>query len=94
MGIGFFPLYLIDLEFSNFLREFQDVFTNEIPRELPPKRGLDDHTIDLIPCSSPPNKPPYPVSQAQQEEIMRQVNELVENGMVRPSSSPFVPPFY
>ncbi|MCO5613170.1 hypothetical protein L7F22_067446 [Adiantum nelumboides] len=50
-------------------------------RQLPPKRGDDDHTIELIPGSSPPNKPPYRVSQAQQEEIMRQVNELVEKGM-------------
>ncbi|MCO5546948.1 hypothetical protein L7F22_000387 [Adiantum nelumboides] len=46
----------------------------------------------LITGNSPPNKPPYRVSQAQQEEIMRQVNELVEKGMVRPSSSPFCSP--
>ncbi|MCO5612738.1 hypothetical protein L7F22_067007 [Adiantum nelumboides] len=65
---------------------------DDIPRELPPKRGDDDHMIELIPGSSPPNKPPYRVSQAQQEEIMRQVNELVEKGMVRPSSSPFCSP--
>ncbi|MCO5615035.1 hypothetical protein L7F22_069323 [Adiantum nelumboides] len=56
------------------------------------KRGDDDHAIELIPGSSPPNKPPYRVSQAQQEETMRQVNELVEKGMVRPSSSPFCSP--
>ncbi|MCO5582972.1 hypothetical protein L7F22_036877 [Adiantum nelumboides] len=66
--------------------------SNDIPGELPPKRGDDDHMIELIPGSSPPNKPPYRVSQAQQEEIMRQVNELVEKGMVRPSSSPFCSP--
>ncbi|MCO5606955.1 hypothetical protein L7F22_061146 [Adiantum nelumboides] len=78
-----------DLELSKFLNQFQDVFINDIPEELPPKRGDDDHAIELIPGSSPPNKPPYRVSQAQQEEIMRQVNELVEKGMVRPSSSPF-----
>ena len=48
-----------DLELSNFLREFQDVFTNDIHKELPPKRGQDDHTIDLIHGSSPPNKLPY-----------------------------------
>ncbi|MCO5596537.1 hypothetical protein L7F22_050602 [Adiantum nelumboides] len=79
----------VDLELSNFLNEFQDVFIDDIPGELPPKRGDDDHMIELIPGSSPPNKPPYRVSQAQQEEIMKQVNELVEKGMVRPSSSPF-----
>ncbi|MCO5572400.1 hypothetical protein L7F22_026154 [Adiantum nelumboides] len=68
-----------DLELSKFLNQFQDVF-------------IDDHAIELILGSSPPNKPPYRVSQAQQEEIMRQVNELVEKGMVRPSSSPFCSP--
>ncbi|MCO5592420.1 hypothetical protein L7F22_046423 [Adiantum nelumboides] len=82
----------VDLELSNFLNQFQDVFIDDIPGELPPKRGDDDHMIELIPGSSPPNKPPYRVSQAQQEEIMRQVNELVEKGMVRPSSSPFCSP--
>ncbi|MCO5608354.1 hypothetical protein L7F22_062562 [Adiantum nelumboides] len=81
-----------DLELSKFLNQFQDVFIDDIPGELPPKRGDDDHAIELIPGSSPPNNPPYRVSQAQQEEIMRQVNELVENGMVRPSSSPFCSP--
>ncbi|MCO5603583.1 hypothetical protein L7F22_057734 [Adiantum nelumboides] len=78
-----------DLELSNFLYQFQDVFIDDIPRELLPKRGDDDHMIELMPRSSPLNKPPYRVSQAHQEEIMRQVNELVEKGMVRPSSSPF-----
>ncbi|MCO5596997.1 hypothetical protein L7F22_051069 [Adiantum nelumboides] len=82
----------VDLELSNFLNQFQDVFIDDIPGELPPKKGDDDHMIELIPGSSPPNKPPYRVSQAQQEEIMRQVNELVEKGMVRPSSSPFCSP--
>ncbi|MCO5570333.1 hypothetical protein L7F22_024052 [Adiantum nelumboides] len=81
-----------DLELSKFLNQFQDVFIDDIPGELPPKRGDDDHTIELIPGCSPPNKPPYRVSQAQQEEIMRQVNELVEKEMVRPSSSPFYSP--
>ncbi|MCO5592055.1 hypothetical protein L7F22_046049 [Adiantum nelumboides] len=82
----------VDLELSNFLNQFQDVFIDDIPGELPPKRGDDDHMIELIPRSSPPNKPSYRVSQAQQEEIMRQVNEMVEKGMVRPSSSPFCSP--
>ncbi|MCO5555202.1 hypothetical protein L7F22_008745 [Adiantum nelumboides] len=70
-----------DLGLSNFLNQFRDVFIDDIPRELPPKQGDDDHVIKLLPVSSPPNKPPYRVSQAQQEEITRQVNELVEKGM-------------
>ena len=60
--------------------------------EIPPSREEDDHPIDLIPRSSPPNKPPYRVSWAQQEEIRRQVQELVEKGMARPSLSQFCSP--
>ncbi|MCO5579770.1 hypothetical protein L7F22_033632 [Adiantum nelumboides] len=72
----------VDLELSNFLNQFQDVFIDDIPRELPPKRGDDDHMIEFIPGSSPPNKPPYRILQVQQEEIMKQVNELVEKEMM------------
>ncbi|MCO5570274.1 hypothetical protein L7F22_023993 [Adiantum nelumboides] len=57
---------------------------NEIPKELPPSHGEDDHKIELIPGSSPPNRPPYRVSYAQQEEILTQVNELLEKGLPVP----------
>ncbi|MCO5564442.1 hypothetical protein L7F22_018103 [Adiantum nelumboides] len=69
------------LELFKFLNQFQDVFIEDIPGELPPKQGDDDHAIEPLQGSSPPNKPPYRVSQAQQEEIMKQVNKLVEKGM-------------
>ena len=79
---------------QQFLNSFKDCFADEIPKELPPTRGEDDHKIELIPGSSPPNRPPYRVSYAQQEEILTQVNELVEKGLVRPSSSPFCSPVF
>ncbi|MCO5581154.1 hypothetical protein L7F22_035032 [Adiantum nelumboides] len=63
---------------QEFLNSFKDCFVDEIPKELPPSRGEDDHKIELIPGSSPPNSPPYRVSYAQQEEILTQVNELLE----------------
>ena len=52
-----------ELDLSNFLSQYQDVFTDDIPAVLPPKRGDDDHMIELLPGSSPPNKAPYRVSQ-------------------------------
>ncbi|MCO5601487.1 hypothetical protein L7F22_055608 [Adiantum nelumboides] len=58
---------------------------------LPPER-LKDHAIDLVPGDSPPNRPPYRVSAAQQKEIMSQVGELLEKGLIQPNSSPFCPP--
>ncbi|MCO5546964.1 hypothetical protein L7F22_000403 [Adiantum nelumboides] len=72
---------LKDNDLHSFLNEHAELFIDDFLSELPPKRGDDDHRIDLIPGSSPPNKPPYRVSQAQQEEIMSQVNELVQKGM-------------
>ncbi|MCO5573570.1 hypothetical protein L7F22_027342 [Adiantum nelumboides] len=77
---------------QEFLNSFKDCFADEIPNDLPPSRGEDDHKIELITGSSPLNRPPYRVSYAQQEEILMQVNELLEKGLVRPSSSPFCSP--
>ncbi|MCO5570060.1 hypothetical protein L7F22_023774 [Adiantum nelumboides] len=82
----------VDNDLHSFLNEHAELFIADIPDELPPRRGDDDHRINLIPRSSPSNKPPYRVSQAQQEEIMSQVIELVQKGMVRPGSSPFCSP--
>ena len=76
----------------NFLKGYKDCFSTELPDELPPMRGDDDHRIDLIPGSSTPNRAPYLVSYAQQEEILTEVNELLEKGMIDPSSSPFCSP--
>ncbi|MCO5585699.1 hypothetical protein L7F22_039635 [Adiantum nelumboides] len=47
------------------LNEFQNVFTDDNASELPPTKGQDDHTKELLPGSSPLNKLPYRVSQAQ-----------------------------
>ena len=76
----------------NYLKQYKDCFSDELPFEVPPVRNEDDHRIDLSPGSAPPNRPPYRVSRAQQEEIMTQVQELLEKGLVRPSSSPFCSP--
>ena len=47
---------------SKLLQEFKDIFTDDIPNEMPPSCGPDDHSIEVLPRSSPPNKPPYRVS--------------------------------
>ncbi|MCO5583560.1 hypothetical protein L7F22_037471 [Adiantum nelumboides] len=62
---------------QEFLNSFKDCFADEIPKELPPSRGEDDHKIELILGSSPPNRPPYRVSNAQQEEILRATRKRV-----------------
>ncbi|MCO5572079.1 hypothetical protein L7F22_025830 [Adiantum nelumboides] len=74
-----------------FLSSFNDCFTTELPTGLPPSRQ-EDHKIDQVPGSAAPNQTPYRVSASQQEEILSQVNELLEKGLIRPSSSPYCSP--
>ncbi|MCO5587194.1 hypothetical protein L7F22_041141 [Adiantum nelumboides] len=49
----------VDNDLHSFLNERAKFFIDDIPSKLPPRRGDDDHRIDLIPVSSPLNKPPY-----------------------------------
>ena len=49
---------------QEFLETFKEYFADEITKEVPPLRGEDDHKIDLILGTSPPNRPPYRVSYA------------------------------
>ncbi|MCO5588577.1 hypothetical protein L7F22_042534 [Adiantum nelumboides] len=79
-------LSVLDKERSMFLQQYSDCFSDSLPSQLPPER-LEDHAIDLVPCSSPPNRPPYRVSAAQQKEIMSQVEELLGKGLIQPSLS-------
>ncbi|MCO5591229.1 hypothetical protein L7F22_045210 [Adiantum nelumboides] len=78
----------LDVSRRAFFNEYADCFSEALPGQLPPERPKD-HSIDLIPSSAAPNKPPYRVNAAQQEEIMTQVNELLQKGHIQPSSSPF-----
>ncbi|MCO5592344.1 hypothetical protein L7F22_046345 [Adiantum nelumboides] len=84
-------LSLLIKERSMLLQQYSDCFSHSLPSQLPPERP-EDHAIDLVPGSSPPNRPPYRVSAAQQKEIMSQVEELLEKGLIQPSSSPFCSP--
>jgi hypothetical protein len=72
------------------LRDFKDVFADEIP-ELPPRREID-FSIDLIPGSSPVSKAPYKMSIPELTELKIQIQELLDKGYIRPSVSPWGAP--
>jgi hypothetical protein len=73
------------------LEEFSYVFPEELPKGLPPIRGIE-HQIDLVPGASLPNQPAYRCNPEEAKEIQRQVGELFEKGYVRESLSPcFMP---
>uniref|UniRef100_A0A2N9EJL2 Integrase catalytic domain-containing protein n=1 Tax=Fagus sylvatica TaxID=28930 RepID=A0A2N9EJL2_FAGSY len=74
-----------------FLKEFSDVVPEEIPHSLPHMKDMR-HCIDLVLGSMLPNKPAYRLNPKEHEELQRQVEELIEKGLVRESMSPCAVP--
>ena len=73
------------------LEEYRDIFPDKLPYGPPPKRVID-HEIETILGSAPPHKSPYKLSSAELDEMKRQIDTLLEQGWIRPSSSPYGAP--
>jgi hypothetical protein len=66
----------------NVLQEYEDVFLDEVPLGLPPKRGIE-HQIDLVPGASLPNRAAYLTNPEETKEILQQAEELIKKGMCK-----------
>ena len=72
------------------VREFLDVFPDELPG-LPPAREIE-FEIELMPGTRPISIPPYRMAPAELKELKEQLQELVDKGFIRPSTSPWGAP--
>ena len=66
----------VPIEIKRFLEEYKEILTKDILDGLPPMRSIS-HCMDLIPRESFPNKEPYRLTPSENEELNRQVQELL-----------------
>lgn len=76
-------------ELVALLQTYQSVF--HTPQGLPPPRD-QDHAIPLIEGSQPVNVRPYKYPHSQKEQIEKMVQEMLDQGIIQPSTSPFSSP--
>ena len=70
--------------------EYKDIFLDELPR-LPPYRDVD-FTNELHPGTSPIFMTPHKMAPAELGELKVQLQELLDRGFIRPSTSPLGAP--
>lgn len=79
----------IDPSLHTILSKYMSVFQS--PTGLPPRRN-QDHTIPLLPGSTPVKVKPYRYAHSQKSQIEKMVSEMLQQGIIQPSSSPFSSP--
>jgi hypothetical protein len=67
--------------------EYADVFLNELPG-MPPDRDIE-FAIELQPGTTPISKRPYWMPPIELAELKKQLQELLDKGFIRPSTSPW-----
>ncbi|GJR74552.1 putative reverse transcriptase domain-containing protein [Tanacetum coccineum] len=78
------------LEDIPVVREFPEVFPEDLPG-LPPVRQVE-FQIDLIPGAAPVARAPYRLAPSEMQELSNQLQELADQGFIRPSTLPWGAP--
>ena len=79
-----------DLDLPPVVCEYVDVFPDELPG-LPPQRVVD-FSIELQPGTSPISMTPHRMAPVELQELRVQLQELLDKGFIRPSTSPWGAP--
>nr|GEY02517.1 putative reverse transcriptase domain-containing protein [Tanacetum cinerariifolium] len=78
------------LEDAPIVRDFPKVFPEDLPG-IPPTRQVE-FQIDLIPGDVPVARAPYQLALSEMKELSKQLQELSDKGVIRPSCSPWGAP--
>ncbi|GJS68097.1 putative reverse transcriptase domain-containing protein [Tanacetum coccineum] len=78
------------LEDVPIVQEFPKVFPEDLPG-IPPTRQVE-FQIDLVPGATPVARAPYRLAPSEMKELAEQLQERMDKGFIRPSSSPWGAP--
>jgi hypothetical protein len=81
-----------DAQLQGILKDYNDQFRDDLPGVAGTREFIHHHTIPLEPGAVPPNQPARRLSPVEMAEAEKQVNMLLEKGLISPSSSPFGAP--
>ena len=79
-----------DLDLPRVVCEYEDIFLDEL-LGLPPQRDVD-LCIELHPGTSPISMAPHRMASVELQELKVQIQELLDKGFIRPSTSPWGAP--
>jgi Reverse transcriptase (RNA-dependent DNA polymerase) len=80
----------VDISTVSVAREYPDVFPDELPGLSPPRDV--EFCIELQPSTTLVARAPYRMAPAELRELKIQLEELLEKGFIRPSTSPWGAP--
>src|SRR5438046_6978452 len=72
-------------------KDYGTVLREELPPQMPPVRSVD-HEIPLKPDMPPPFKGIFRLSQYELRELKQQLDQLLRDGKIKPSTSPYGAP--
>ena len=75
----------VNLEKNHVVKEFPDVFPNELPG-IPPEREVD-LSIEVVHGTTPISRAPYRMVPTKLKNFKTQLHELLDKGFIRPSVS-------
>ena len=74
-----------------FLKQHTDVVPPELPKKLPARRDIDQK-IKLLLGTVAPAYAPYCMTPTGLAELCKQLNDLLDAGLIQPSKSPYGAP--
>lgn len=81
----------LPIEVQTLLEKYKDLVSDGTPATLPPRRVIS-HQIDFVLGDSLPNNVQYKLTLDHNLEVARQVQELMDQGLIQMSIRPCVVP--